>query len=134
MPAFRYVLELANGQPADPALFTTALPPACGNPATRSSPRATCSKFRIVEIGELANPDLEDIHGVWIVEPVEGLLNGARGLLAKASPAKEAKDGQDNNDDDDDPKNRHVVPSRKSTGFGPHWRTTGAPLRSQTFS
>jgi hypothetical protein len=28
-------------------------------------------QFRIVEIGELENPDLELVHGVWIVEPVE---------------------------------------------------------------
>jgi hypothetical protein len=29
-------------------------------------------QFRIVEIGELENPDLEDVHGVWIVEPASG--------------------------------------------------------------
>jgi hypothetical protein len=33
------------------------------------------AQFRIVEIGELENPDLEDVHGVWIVEPVEDLEN-----------------------------------------------------------
>jgi hypothetical protein len=30
---------------------------------------------RSSEIGELENPDLEDVHGVWIVEPVEDLEN-----------------------------------------------------------
>jgi hypothetical protein len=29
-------------------------------------------RFRIVEIAELENPDNEVVHGVWIVEPVEG--------------------------------------------------------------
>jgi hypothetical protein len=29
-------------------------------------------QFRIVEIAELENPDLENVHGVWIVEPVDG--------------------------------------------------------------
>ena len=28
-------------------------------------------QFRIVKIAELENPELEDVHGVWIVEPNE---------------------------------------------------------------
>ena len=34
-------------------------------------PESDPRQFRIVEIGELENPDLEFVHGVWIVEPVE---------------------------------------------------------------
>jgi hypothetical protein len=29
-------------------------------------------QFRIVDLAEPENPDLEEIHGVWIVEPVVG--------------------------------------------------------------
>jgi hypothetical protein len=69
---FRDVLELQNREPADPAMFVTALPPGMWKPGDTFIAASDLRQFRIVEIGELENPDLEHVHGVWIVEPVEG--------------------------------------------------------------
>ena len=72
MSGFRYVLELENPrEPADPAMFNTALPPGMWKPGDTFIAAYDLRQFRIVKIAELANPDLEDIHGVWVVEPVE---------------------------------------------------------------
>jgi hypothetical protein len=68
---FRYVLELPDRSPADPAMFNTALPPGMWKSGDTFIAASDLRQFRIVEIGELENPDLKDVHGVWIVEPVE---------------------------------------------------------------
>jgi hypothetical protein len=68
---FRYVLELQNRESADPAIFNAALPPGMWKPGDTFLAASDLRQFRIVEIAELEDPDLEDVHGVRIVEPVE---------------------------------------------------------------
>jgi hypothetical protein len=75
VPGFRYMLELPDRSPADPAMFNTALPPGMWKPGDTFIAASDLRQFRIVEIGELENPELEQIHGVWIVEPVERVPN-----------------------------------------------------------
>lgn len=70
MSGFRYVLELPNREPADPAMFNTALP-GMWRAGDTFMAAYDLRQFRIVEIAELENPDLQFVHGVWIVEPVE---------------------------------------------------------------
>jgi hypothetical protein len=62
--SFRYVLELPDRSPADPAMFNTALPPGMWKPGDTFIAASDLRQFRIVEIGELENPDLELVHGV----------------------------------------------------------------------
>jgi hypothetical protein len=50
---------------------TRALPPDMWKPGDTFIAAHDLRRFRIVEIGELENPDLEDVHAVWIVEPVD---------------------------------------------------------------
>lgn len=71
VPGFRYVLELSDRSPADPAMFKTALPPGMWKPGDTFLAATDLHQFRIVEIGELETPNLEHVQGVWIVEPVE---------------------------------------------------------------
>lgn len=52
-------------------MFSTALPPGMWKAGDTFLAAYDLRQFRIAEIAELENPDLEDIHGVWIVEPVD---------------------------------------------------------------
>lgn len=71
MSGFRYVLELTDGQPADPALFSTALPPGMWQPGQTFLAGSDLEEFRIVAIGELDAAGFLHPHGLWIVEPVD---------------------------------------------------------------
>ena len=51
-------------------MFTTTLSPGWWQPGHTFFPESDPRRFRIVAIGELENPNLEHVHGVWIVEPV----------------------------------------------------------------
>lgn len=68
--AVRYVLELADGLPADPAIFNTVLPPGMWQPGQELLVGSALRKFRIAAIGELEERGYEHAHGLWIVEPV----------------------------------------------------------------
>jgi hypothetical protein len=59
---FRYVLELPNGEPADPAFFNTALPPGMWKPGDTFMAASDLRQFRIVEIAELENRDIEFVN------------------------------------------------------------------------
>jgi hypothetical protein len=58
VPGFRYVLELANREPADPMMFNTALPPAMWKPGDTFLAAYDLRQFRILEIGELGTGGL----------------------------------------------------------------------------
>jgi hypothetical protein len=53
---FRYVLELPNREPADPAMFVSALPPEMWRPGDTFLAAYDLRRFRIVEFAELENP------------------------------------------------------------------------------
>jgi hypothetical protein len=65
--AFRFALALADGEPADPAVFATIIPTwRVGDEFLASG----LQRFRIVAI----TPQYDEgaaFHGVWVVEPVE---------------------------------------------------------------
>jgi hypothetical protein len=69
---YRYALELADGQAADPAFFNSALPAEVWRPGDQVLAASDLRRFRIVAIGELEVRGYEHADGVWIVEPVEG--------------------------------------------------------------
>lgn len=66
---FKYVLELADGDVADPAMFITAVPDwQVGDEFLASR---ELKKFRILSITpNLDEAKLDVWHGVWVVEPV----------------------------------------------------------------
>jgi hypothetical protein len=69
---YRHLLEFAEGQPADPIFFNSALPPETWKPGDEFLAASDLRRFRIVAIGELEARGLEHADGVWIVEPDEG--------------------------------------------------------------
>jgi hypothetical protein len=69
---FRYVLELADGQPADPVFFNSALPPETWKPGDTFLAASDLRRFRVLAIGRLEELGLEHADGLWIVEPVDG--------------------------------------------------------------
>jgi hypothetical protein len=69
LAGFHYVLELSNGEPADPAMFVTALPPAVWKPGDVFIAASDLRKLRIVAIGEMKQRGYEHAQGLWIVEP-----------------------------------------------------------------
>lgn len=54
---YRFVLELPDRSPADPAMFNTALPPGMWKQGDTFIAASDLREFRIVEIGELDRMD-----------------------------------------------------------------------------
>jgi hypothetical protein len=71
MTGFKYALELADGDAADPVLFNSALPPEAWKPGDTFLAASDLRRFRILVIGELEVRGLEHADGVWIVGPAE---------------------------------------------------------------
>jgi hypothetical protein len=65
---YRYALDLANGQAADPVFFNSALPPEAWRPGDEFLAASDLRRFRIVAIVELEERGYECADGVWIVE------------------------------------------------------------------
>jgi hypothetical protein len=70
LAGYRYSLELADGDAADPVFFNSALPPAAWRPGDTFLAASDLRRFRILKIGELEVRGYEHADGVWIVEPV----------------------------------------------------------------
>ena len=70
MKGFRYVLELPDGDLADPVFFNSAFPPDFWKPGDQFSAASDLRRFRILEIRELEERGGEQADGVWAVEPV----------------------------------------------------------------
>lgn len=70
MPGFRYVLELPDGQPPDPALFNTALPSVMWQPGQTFLAGSDLEEFRIDAIGQLDAAGYLHADGLWIVRAV----------------------------------------------------------------
>jgi hypothetical protein len=67
MSGFRFALVLENAEPADPAVFPTAVPPwREGDPFLAGS---ELQRFRIVKILPEWDEDAA-FQAVWVVEPV----------------------------------------------------------------
>jgi hypothetical protein len=73
MTGFKYALELADGQAADPGVFNSALPPEAWKPGDEFLAASDLRRFRIVAIVELEERGYEYAAGVWIVEPGRAL-------------------------------------------------------------
>jgi hypothetical protein len=70
MSGFRFVLELPDGDVADPAMFITAIP--TWREGDEFLAGSDLRRFRILSIhAELDPPASELVEAVWIVEPLE---------------------------------------------------------------
>jgi hypothetical protein len=67
---YRYALVLQSGEPADPAIFATAVPD--WRAGDEFVVGAEAHRFRIVTIDPVIDLDEERdaVNGVWVVEPV----------------------------------------------------------------
>ena len=70
MSGFRFVLELPDGDVADPAIFNTAIP--TWREGDEFLAGCELQRFRILSIhADLAPPASRLVEAVWVVEPVE---------------------------------------------------------------
>jgi hypothetical protein len=71
VPGFRYVLELPDGDPADPMMFNTAVPDWKAGDEFLAGRKL--QRFRILSIHpNMDEGKLEIWHAVWVVEQLPG--------------------------------------------------------------